>query len=63
MIVIVILSVLCVCFVYLSINHYDAYIRTHNELIKLRNEYVELKENYSALLEHEQAYKNLTQKN
>lgn len=62
-VVIIFLSVLCIYFWLLSMDHYDLYERTYDELFKLNNEYVELKEKYSVLLEHEQVYKNLTQKN
>ena len=54
---------LCIYFVFLSIDHYNLYERTYDELLKLNNEHVELKEKCSILLEHEQVYKNLTQKN
>ena len=61
-VVIIFLSVLCIYFVFLSIDHYNLYERTYDELLKLNNEHVELKEKYSVLLEHEQVYKTLTQK-
>lgn len=61
-VVIIFLSVLCIYFCFLSMDHYDWYKRTYDELFKLNNEYVELKEKYSVLLEHEQVYKNLTKK-
>ena len=56
-IAIIILTVICLFFVFLSMSHYNAYIKEHEELVKLQSEYAELHNKYSELLSYEEAYK------
>ena len=56
-IAIIILTVICLFFIFLSMSHYNAYIKEHKELVKLKSEYAELHNKYSELLSYEEAYK------
>ena len=63
-IAIIILTVICLFFVFLSMSHYNAYIKEHKELVKLQSEYAELHNKYSEYIKYsheielyEEAYK------
>lgn len=56
-IAIIILTVICLFFVFLSMSHYNTYLKEHEKLVDLHSEYAELHNKYSELLSYEEAYK------
>lgn len=56
-IIIIVLSIICLFFAFLAMNHYNAYLKEHEELVELHSEYAELYNKYSELLVYEEAYK------
>lgn len=56
-IAIIILTVICLFFAFLAMNHYNAYLKEYEELVELQSEYAELRNKYSELLAYEDAYK------